>query len=113
MQVESLLDLLIPRYGTNIVLHIHDTRGMGLSNILIGLQKGISRYETSVGGLGGCPFAPGAAGNVATEDLVNMCHEMQVNTGIDLGKLVDTARMVGTLVDAPLSGHMVRTSCVK
>jgi hydroxymethylglutaryl-CoA lyase len=110
-QVESLLGLLIPRYGSDLVLHIHDTRGMGLSNVLTGLMMGITRYETSVGGLGGCPFAPGAAGNIATEDLVNMCHEMHIKTGIDLHKLISTARMIETAIEAPLSGHMVRTSC--
>jgi hydroxymethylglutaryl-CoA lyase len=74
-------------------------------------MMGITRYETSVGGLGGCPFAPGAAGNIATEDLVNMCHEMHIKTGIDLHKLISTARMIETAIEAPLSGHMVRTSC--
>jgi hydroxymethylglutaryl-CoA lyase len=110
LQVEMLLGILIPRYGNNIVLHIHDTRGMGLSNILTALMMGITRYETSVGGLGGCPFAPGAAGNIATEDLVNMCHGMHIKTGIDLHKLVNTARMIETALEAPVSGHMVRTS---
>ena len=111
LHVELLLNLLIPRHGTDLVLHMHDTRGMGLANILVGLMKGITRYETSVGGLGGCPFAPGATGNVATEDLVNMCHGMHIKTGVDLNKLVKAARMVATHVAAPLSGHMVRTSC--
>ena len=113
LQVESLLGLLMPRYGNDFVLHIHDTHGMGLSNVLIALMMGIVRYETSVGGLGGCPFAPGAAGNIATEDLVNMCHEMNIKTGIDLNKLIGVSCMIETVVASPLSGHMVRTSCGK
>jgi hydroxymethylglutaryl-CoA lyase len=113
LQIESLMGMLMKRYGYNYVLHIHDTRGMGLSNMLVGLMMGITRYETSVGGLGGCPFAPGAAGNVATEDFVNMCHEMHIRTGIDLNKLVGVSHMLETVVTAPLSGHMVRASCGK
>jgi len=73
-------------------LHFHNTRGMALANTLAGLQAGIVRYDASLAGLGGCPFAPGASGNVASEDMIHMLHEMGVDTGIDLDKLLDLAR---------------------
>ena len=110
LQVESLLGLLIPRYGNNFVLHIHDTYGMGLANVLTCLNAGIWRYETSIGGLGGCPFAPGAAGNIATEDLINMLHLMNIPTGVDLTKLVGVARIVEKSIDTTLSGHLIRNT---
>ena len=93
-----------PKVGLS--LHLHDTRGMGLANTLAGIQAGITSFETSVGGLGGCPFAPGAAGNTATEDMVNMLNDMGIETGVNLDKLLKTVRMVGEMVDAPLSSHM-------
>ena len=87
-------------------LHLHDTRGMGLVNTLAGLQAGITTFETSIGGLGGCPFAPGAAGNTATEDVVNMFADMNISTGVDLPKLLAVSALVGEKVRAPLTGHM-------
>lgn len=74
--------------NTLLTAHFHDTRGMALANVLAALQAGIDRFDTSAGGLGGCPFAPGATGNVATEDVVYMLEEMGIQTGIDLSKLV-------------------------
>lgn len=110
LRVEALLKLLMPTYGKDFVLHIHDTQGMGLANVMTCLEMGITRYETSVGGLGGCPFAPGAAGNIATEDLVNMLDKMHISTGIDIEKLIDVARDVGRFSPSALSGHMLRTA---
>jgi hydroxymethylglutaryl-CoA lyase len=110
LQVDSLLGLLTPQYGNNFVLHIHDTYGMGLANVLTCLNAGIRRYETSVGGLGGCPFAPGAAGNIASEDLISMLHMMNISTGIDLTRLVGVARMVEQSLNAALSGHIMRNT---
>jgi hydroxymethylglutaryl-CoA lyase len=110
LQVESLLGLLIPKYGNNFVLHIHDTYGMGLANVLTCLNAGIRRFETSIGGLGGCPFAPGAAGNIATEDLINMLHMMNIQTGVDLARLAGVARMVEKSVNTTLSGHIIRNT---
>ncbi|MDD5169776.1 MAG: hydroxymethylglutaryl-CoA lyase [Syntrophales bacterium] len=112
LQIEALLELLMPRFSNDFVLHIHDTQGMGLANILTALTMGITRYETSIGGLGGCPFAPGAAGNIATEDLVNMCHQMNIETGIDLKKLIEMAGMLETTIPASLSGHLSHASCI-
>ena len=89
-------------------LHLHDTRGVGVANTIAGIQAGMTSFETSVGGLGGCPFAPGAAGNTATEDVVNTLHNMGIKTGVDLTKLLAVARLVGEKVDAELSSHMAK-----
>jgi hydroxymethylglutaryl-CoA lyase len=89
LKTKNLLDLLLSQIPANkLALHCHDTYGQALSNILIGLQQGINTFDTSVGGLGGCPYAAGASGNLATEDLVYMLNNMQIDTGIDLNKLV-------------------------
>ena len=90
----------------NFGLHIHDTRGMGLANTLAGLLAGITTFETSIAGLGGCPFAPGAAGNTATEDLVNMLGGMKIETGIDLEKLITVVGLVNQKVEAKTNSHM-------
>lgn len=94
--------------NTSFSLHLHDTRGMGLVNTISGLMAGITVFETSVGGLGGCPFAPGAAGNTATEDMVNMFNDMGIETGVDLGKLLEAVILTEKKVDAPLSSHMAK-----
>ncbi|MDU4961885.1 MAG: hydroxymethylglutaryl-CoA lyase [Sporomusaceae bacterium] len=94
--------------GVQFALHLHDTRGMGLANTLAGIKAGITDFESSVGGLGGCPFAPGAAGNTATEDMVNMLAGMGIDTGVDLTKLLQVVEVVGEKVDAPLSSHMAK-----
>ena len=90
-------------------LHIHDTRGTGMANALMGLQMGIDSYDTACAGLGGCPFAghKGAAGNICTEDLVFMAHEMGIETGIDLDALIDCARMAEDIVGHPLPGKIM------
>ena len=89
-----------------LALHMHDTRGTALANILVGLEAGIRTFDASVGGLGGCPYAPGAAGNVATEDLVFMLHGMGVKTGIDLEKLVQAGQVSAAIVGHELSGKV-------
>ncbi len=81
-----------------VALHFHDTRGTALANVLAGLQIGLACFDASAGGLGGCPYAPGAAGNLATEDLVYMLDGMGIDTGIDLGKLVFAGRSMTTLL---------------
>lgn len=81
-----------------LALHLHDTRGTGLANALAGLQAGVTTFDSSVGGLGGCPYAPGATGNVATDELVYMFHQMGIDTGIDLeGLLAAAERVAGVL----------------
>lgn len=92
----------------DLALHLHDTRGMGLSNTLAGLMAGITTFETSIAGLGGCPFAPGAAGNTATEDMVNMMRDMNIATGVSREKLIDVISLVGEKVDAPINSHLAK-----
>ena len=87
--VRSLVKKLIERFGTKrIAMHFHDTRGTALANILASYDLGVRVFDTSLGGLGGCPYAPGASGNVATEDVVYMLHAMGVKTGVDLEELI-------------------------
>jgi hydroxymethylglutaryl-CoA lyase len=92
----------------DFALHLHDTRGMGLANTLAGLMAGITTFETSIAGLGGCPFAPGAAGNTATEDMVNMLRDMNIGTGVSREKLIDVIRLVAEKVDAPINSHLAK-----
>ena len=80
------------------MLHFHNTRGMGLANVIAGMMAGIDRYDACFAGLGGCPFAPGATGNIATEDLIHMCHEMGVSTGYNLDKMLDIGRTVRQMI---------------
>lgn len=94
--------------STHLGLHLHDTRGMALANAAAGLDVGIRRFDSSVGGLGGCPFSPGATGNVCTEDLVHLFHAEGLSTGIDLDALIETARTVEAALGATLSSRMLR-----
>ena len=89
-----------------VAMHMHDTRGTALANIVIGLELGVRNFDASVGGMGGCPYAPGAAGNVATEDLVYMLHGRGVGTGIDLELLVEAARAAESIVGRKLPGKV-------
>lgn len=91
-----------------LALHFHDTRGTALANVLAGLQAGITIYDASIGGMGGCPYAPGAAGNLATEDLVYMLEGMGIKTGINLDKLVETGELAQKLVQHNLSGRYLQ-----
>src|SRR5947208_16520878 len=81
-----------------LAVHFHDTRGTALANVLIALQCGISIIDSSAGGLGGCPYAPGAAGNLATEDLLYMLHGMGIHTGVDLEKVVVANKYINPLI---------------
>lgn len=89
-------------------LHMHDTRGTALANILVGLELGVRDFDASVAGVGGCPYAPGAAGNMATEDLVFMLHGMGVATGIDLDKLIEAGNVAEQVIGRPLPGKVHR-----
>lgn len=91
-----------------IGLHLHNTRGLGLANALAGLESGIADFESSVGGLGGCPFAPRAVGNICTEDFVHMLHEMGIGTGIDLDKMIGAARLAQATLDRTLPGMVMK-----
>jgi hydroxymethylglutaryl-CoA lyase len=90
----------------DFALHLHDTRGLGLANVMSALQCGISTFESALGGLGGCPFAPGAAGNIASEDLVNMLESMGVKTGVKLNELLGTVKIVQEKIKPILTSHM-------
>lgn len=96
--------------GLELELHLHDTRGMGIANAYAGMEMGVARFDASVAGLGGCPFAghAGAAGNVCTEDLVFMCDEIGIETGIDLEKLAECGRLAEDVVGHPLPGSVMK-----
>jgi hydroxymethylglutaryl-CoA lyase len=108
-QVEALVRRVRERWpDLELALHFHNTRGMGLANVLAGLSAGVVRYEGCLGGLGGCPFAPGATGNVCTEDVVNMLQCMGYETGVDLDLLLAASRRLGEIVGHELPGQVVK-----
>ncbi len=101
---------LFPRWAdglsdVQLTAHFHNTRGQGLANVLAALQAGVSSFESSFGELGGCPVPPGATGNIASEDLVSMLHEMGISTGIDLDALLGCAHRVQEVLGRPLGSH--------
>lgn len=93
--------------GAELTAHFHNTRGQGLANVLAALEAGVDSFESSFGELGGCPVPPGATGNLATEDLVSMLHEMRIRTGVDLDKLVAAARAAQEVLGRPLGSHTI------
>lgn len=93
---------------SKLSMHFHNTRGAGAANVLAAMQNGIHSFESSFGGLGGCPFAPGAAGNVCTEDIVHMLHEMGIGTGIDLENLLDAVRDAEKTLGITFPGQVIR-----
>lgn len=113
-QVERYIQTVMRKFPEiPLEVHIHDTRNMGMLNTWIAIQNGVERVQTSLGGLGGCPFAPGASGNTATEDLVNMLHQEGFYTGIDNEKLLQTAKEMQSEIEGNYSGHLIRIgSCV-
>lgn len=108
-QVTMMVEEFYKRFpGVTLGLHFHNTRGSGLANVLAGLMAGVTYFDASLGGLGGCPYAPGATGNICTEDTVNMLHDMGVETGIDLNKLIECARLAQTFVGRELPGQVLK-----
>jgi hydroxymethylglutaryl-CoA lyase len=108
-QVRELVSAAVKNFGADrITLHFHNTRGMGLANVVAGLEAGVTRFDASLGGLGGCPFAPGATGNICTEDLVHMLHEMGYRTGVDLDRLLTVARGLPKLVGHEVPGQVAK-----
>ena len=108
-QVGRVLEHLMERFpGIEWTLHTHDTRAMAIPNILAAMECGVTHLDGSIGGLGGCPFAPGASGNVCSEDLVHCLHAMGVATGIDLDKLIETSKRVQEIVGRTLPGQVVK-----
>lgn len=108
-QVAALIDTVAAQVAvTQLAGHFHDTWGMGAANVWAALQRGVTVFDASVGGLGGCPFAPGASGNVATEDLVYMLDGAGIETGIDLGTLVNTARWISARLNRAPASRVAR-----
>jgi hydroxymethylglutaryl-CoA lyase len=93
--------------GVELTAHFHNTRGQGLANVLAALESGIDSFESSFGELGGCPVPAGATGNIATEDLVSMLHEMGIGTGVDLVSLLEASRAVQDVLGRPLGSHVL------
>jgi hydroxymethylglutaryl-CoA lyase len=113
MQVQGVIGILlqvIPR--ARLAMHFHDTRGTALANTLAALEMGVATFDASSGGLGGCPYAPGASGNLATEDLVYMLDRMGIETGVDLNRLVHASSIIAPYLDHPLPGRYLQ-ACTK
>lgn len=96
-----------------LILHLHDTRGMGLANTLVGLEMGVLEHDAALGGMGGCPYAPGATGNISTEDMVHMFEEMGIETGVDLDALIAAGKRLREITGRPLYSTVVQAGKVK
>ena len=108
-RVQDLVGAFRSRHpGTSLNLHFHNTRGAGLANVLAALELGVDDFDASVGGLGGCPYAPGASGNIATEELVHMVEDMGVGTGIDLAAMIEAAAAAERIVGRELPSQVLR-----
>ncbi len=104
--VHSMMQKLVDRYGPErLGCHFHDTRAMGLANVYAALQAGVRQFDASAGGLGGCPFAPGAKGNVATEDVAMLCESIGYDTGLDMPKLLEAVALLSEMIGAPQGGR--------
>lgn len=111
-QTQQILELFLRRgfAREELALHLHDTNGTALANCLVGLELGFATYDTSIGGMGGCPYAPGAAGNLATEDLASMLQGMGIETGIDLTRLFAAGRLAQELLRRKLPGRRLQAA---
>lgn len=98
--------------GVKWLLHFHNTRGMALANILTAMQAGVRHFDGSFAGLGGCPFAPGATGNVATEDIIHMCRLMKIETGVDIDKALKTAELAQSLIGRATESYLLKAGVV-
>ena len=108
-QVTRLVKRVLQRVSArDLTLHFHNTRGLGLCNVLAAYDAGARRFDAALGGLGGCPFAPRASGNICTEDLVNLCDEVGIHTGIDLPHLLQLSRRLPALLGHELPGQVVK-----
>lgn len=109
MQVQGVIGVLLQVIpASRLAMHFHDTRGTALANTLAALEMGIATYDASSGGLGGCPYAPGASGNLATEDIVYMLNAMAIDTGVDLARLVQASAIIAPYLDHPLPGRYLQ-----
>lgn len=110
-QIDELLTILLEKYkDIEFQVHIHDTRNMGMLNSYIAIKKGIKHVQASLGGMGGCPFAPGASGNLSTEDFVYMLDKINIETGINFKKLVNIAKECRDNINGVYSGHQINIS---
>jgi hydroxymethylglutaryl-CoA lyase len=107
-QVTDLVGALLDEVGLPVRCHFHNTRNTGLANAVAAVQAGVSALDASSGGIGGCPFAPGAAGNIATEDLVYLLSGMGVDTGLDLDRLIEAAGLVQGLTGHDVPGMLIK-----
>ncbi|WP_028400264.1 hydroxymethylglutaryl-CoA lyase [Ectobacillus panaciterrae] len=109
LQVEQVLERLLKKFDSSLfAMHFHNTYGMALANVLKSLEAGITTFDSACGGLGGCPYAPGASGNVATNDLVHMLHQMGVQTNTNEEKLMQASRFIQDKLEIQLSSHVYR-----
>ncbi|MDQ0158155.1 hydroxymethylglutaryl-CoA lyase [Alkalibacillus salilacus] len=107
-QVYELSSKVLDEFpNITLTLHFHNTRGMGLANVLEGIRAGVIHFDASLGGIGGCPFAPGASGNICSEDLVHMLHFMDYELNVDLDKMIETSKYLQTLLSHPLDGQII------
>ncbi|MCY4357061.1 MAG: hydroxymethylglutaryl-CoA lyase [Gammaproteobacteria bacterium] len=105
-QVKQLMGTLAASHPVErLACHFHDTRALGLANVYAAIEQGIRRFDASVGGLGGCPFAPGAKGNVATEDVVMLCEQMGFETGVDMPALLEVVDLIGSMLGRTQGGR--------
>lgn len=110
-QTREIVQLFLGEFPPQMLaLHMHDTHGTALANCLVGMELGVSIFDTSIGGMGGCPYAPGAAGNLATEDLASMLADMGIPTGVDLDKLVEAGALAQDLVGRKLPGRRLQAA---
>jgi hydroxymethylglutaryl-CoA lyase len=111
VQVQGVIGMLLQVIpASKLAMHFHDTRGTALANTLAALEMGIPTFDASSGGLGGCPYAPGASGNMATEDLVYMLEKMGIDTAVDLNRLVAASQIIAPYLDHPLPGRYLQAS---
>ncbi|MCU1230705.1 MAG: hydroxymethylglutaryl-CoA lyase [Acidobacteria bacterium] len=109
MQVQGVIGMLLQVIPPKrLAMHFHDTRGTALANTLAALEMGITTFDSSAGGLGGCPYAPGASGNMATEDLIYLLDGMGIESGVDLKRLVDASSIIAPYLDHPLPGRYLQ-----
>ncbi len=108
-QVREILEIFLKHFPADrLAMHFHDTRGTAMANVLVSLEMGITKFDGSLGGLGGCPYAPGASGNLATDDLVYMLHAMGIETDVDDEKLLSAARFIQEKMGRPLPSHTLQ-----